>query len=184
MQRDEIHIPTREEILARKARLGVPVPIQRAVIPRAAEAMPENPKRMTPGQRQEAARAHAEKIKDKSTRRAVLADIDRREANRMAGCNIADADLRAAIERTLSAHGVTWGDVISPRRKYSIVYARQHVAWILRDVGHLSLTTIGRLIGGRDHTTVLFAIRKIETMVAKGAIADPSLRDMGDRHDA
>lgn len=172
MQRDEIHIPTREEILARKARLGVPVPIQHAVIPRAAEAMPESPKRMTPGQRQEAARAHAEKIRDKAIRRAVLADIERREANRMAGCNIADADLRAAIERTLSAHDATWGDVISPRRKYSIVYARQHVAWILRDVGHLSLPTIGRLIGGRDHTTILHACRRFEARTTGAALVE------------
>lgn len=169
MQRDEIHIPTRDEILARKARLGVPAPIQRAVIPRAAEAMTASPKRMTPRQRQEAARAHAEKIKDKAIRLAVLADIERREANRMAGCNIADADLRAAIERTLSAHDVTWGDVISPRRKYSIVYARQHVAWILRDVGHLSLPTIGRLIGGRDHTTILHACRRFEARLVADA---------------
>lgn len=58
-------------------------------------------------------------------------------------------------------YGVDWLDITSARRSASIVRPRQVVLWAARRHTTLSLPQIGRRCGGRDHTTVLHACRKI-----------------------
>jgi chromosomal replication initiator protein len=53
-------------------------------------------------------------------------------------------------------------DLRGPRRSRSFVYARHIAMWLLREHTTLSLPEIGAVFGGRDHTTVLYAIRKVE----------------------
>lgn len=51
-------------------------------------------------------------------------------------------------------------------RKANLVYARQVLAFLLRnDLGY-SLASIGEIIGGRDHSTVIHAIEKVEGVVS------------------
>ncbi|MER9937436.1 helix-turn-helix domain-containing protein [Mesorhizobium sp. M0088] len=58
-------------------------------------------------------------------------------------------------------HGVTYADVISKSRRHHFVKARTEAIWALKDWNpSLSLPQIGRLMGGRDHTTILHALRK------------------------
>jgi chromosomal replication initiation ATPase DnaA len=61
--------------------------------------------------------------------------------------------------------GVTWADLKGARRTKSIIYPR-HLAMyeIYAQRKNMSLPMIGRLFGGRDHTTILSAVRKIERM--------------------
>ena len=65
------------------------------------------------------------------------------------------------------AHGVTYREMLSPRRQKNLVHARQHAMWELRKHTSLSMPAIGRLLGGRDHTTVLHGIRAYEKRNAK-----------------
>mgnify|MGYP003347104790 CR=1 FL=1 len=46
-----------------------------------------------------------------------------------------------------------------------IAYPRQIAMYLIKDLTHASLPEIGRKFGGRDHTTVLHAVRKIEGLV-------------------
>lgn len=57
-------------------------------------------------------------------------------------------------------HGVTVADQIGPSRIATIARARHHAMWRMYQEPHLSLTMIGRYLGGRDHTTVLYGIRR------------------------
>lgn len=67
------------------------------------------------------------------------------------------------ILRVISRHyGVTRGDILSERRNRSIVLPRQVGMYLAKRLTARSLPEIGRRFGGRDHTTVLHAIRKIE----------------------
>lgn len=52
-------------------------------------------------------------------------------------------------------------DLASNRRTASVVIPRQVACYILRHCSTLSLPQIGRLLGGRDHTTILHSVRKI-----------------------
>jgi hypothetical protein len=57
-------------------------------------------------------------------------------------------------------HGLKYSDLKSPRRQKHLVRARQEAMWLIREeCPGLSLPAIGRLFGGKDHTTVLHACR-------------------------
>ncbi|WP_085424105.1 helix-turn-helix domain-containing protein [Xaviernesmea oryzae] len=60
---------------------------------------------------------------------------------------------------------ISLADVKSSRRSYPVVIARQTAMYEVRQQRpDLSFPMIGRWFGGRDHTTVLHAVRKIEAM--------------------
>jgi len=67
------------------------------------------------------------------------------------------------ILRVVSKHfGVSKHDILSQRRHRSIVWPRQVGMFLAKAMTARSLPEIGRRFGGRDHTTVLHAIRKID----------------------
>ncbi len=67
------------------------------------------------------------------------------------------------ILRIVAKHyAVQRGDLLSSRRNQSIVRPRQVGMYLAKTLTSRSLPEIGRRFGGRDHTTVLHAIRKID----------------------
>jgi chromosomal replication initiator protein len=78
------------------------------------------------------------------------------------------------ILRVVSKHfGVSRGDILSQRRHRSVVWPRQIGMYLSKQLTTRSLPEIGRRFGGRDHTTVLHAIRKIDGVLQ----GDTKLRD-------
>ncbi|MCA3736041.1 MAG: hypothetical protein INE97_11990 [Phenylobacterium sp.] len=78
-------------------------------------------------------------------------------------------DLAREIAREVGwRYGVPASEIFGPRRFRSFVLARQEVAYRLYNSRHqsgprrFSLTQIGTWLGGRDHTTILHAIRAHE----------------------
>lgn len=69
------------------------------------------------------------------------------------------------IQRVVSKHfNVTKSDLLSARRNRTIVRPRQIAMFLSKALTPRSLPEIGRRFGGRDHTTVLHAVRKIEEL--------------------
>lgn len=67
------------------------------------------------------------------------------------------------IIRTVAlACGVSPVDVRSPRRDRYTVLARHTGMWLVRRSMHLSYPAIGRAFGRRDHTSVMYAVSRIE----------------------
>lgn len=60
---------------------------------------------------------------------------------------------------------VTVIDIKSARRSKYIVRPRQVAMYLAKTRTLLTLPAIGRRFGGRDHTTVLHAVRKIERLI-------------------
>jgi chromosomal replication initiator protein len=56
-------------------------------------------------------------------------------------------------------------DLLSPRRARSVVVPRQIGMYLAKKMTARSLPEIGRRFGGRDHSTVLHAVRKIEDQI-------------------
>ena len=72
------------------------------------------------------------------------------------------------ILRAVSGHfNVTRQDLLSARRHKSVVFPRQIGMYLAKTLTTRSLPEIGRKFGGRDHTTVLHAVRKIEGLLGK-----------------
>jgi chromosomal replication initiator protein len=70
------------------------------------------------------------------------------------------------IQRVVSRHyNVSKADLLSARRTRTIVRPRQIAMYLAKILTPRSLPEIGRRFGGRDHTTVLHAVRKIEGMI-------------------
>ncbi len=59
--------------------------------------------------------------------------------------------------------------ITSKRREKQVAYARHLSMYLLRDLAHQSYAQIGRLLGGRDHTTVLHGFRRIEKLLEEDA---------------
>jgi chromosomal replication initiator protein len=71
------------------------------------------------------------------------------------------------ILRIVAKHyGVTRADLLSSRRTANVVRPRQIAMYLAKTLTLRSLPEIGRRFGGRDHTTVLHAVRKIDANVA------------------
>ncbi|MGH7022707.1 MAG: chromosomal replication initiator protein DnaA [Caulobacteraceae bacterium] len=62
-------------------------------------------------------------------------------------------------------------DLLSERRTRALARPRQAAMWLAKQLTTRSLPDIGRRFGGRDHTTVLHAVRRIEELRA----TDPQL---------
>jgi chromosomal replication initiator protein len=62
-------------------------------------------------------------------------------------------------------YNVSRADLLSSRRTANVVRPRQVAMYLAKTLTLRSLPEIGRRFGGRDHTTVLHAVRKIESLV-------------------
>ena len=63
--------------------------------------------------------------------------------------------------------GFSRAHIKSDRREVAVVKARCIVYWLAKHFTRESLPSIGRRIGGKDHTTVLHGVRKVERVVAR-----------------
>jgi chromosomal replication initiator protein len=50
-------------------------------------------------------------------------------------------------------------------RTKAVAFPRQIAMYLARQLTHASLTEIGRTFGGKDHTTVLHAVEKIQNLL-------------------
>jgi chromosomal replication initiator protein len=78
------------------------------------------------------------------------------------------------IQRKVAEHyNIRLSDMIGPKRVRTIARPRQVAMYLCKHMTTRSLPEIGRRFGGRDHTTIMHGIRKVEEL--KGA--DSQLRE-------
>lgn len=88
--------------------------------------------------------------------------------------------IRSIIGAVASDYNVPVIDVLSHRRTAGVVRPRQVGMYLAKKLTTRSLPEIGRMFGGKDHTTVLHAVRKVEKLMA----ADPDLVALVERLEA
>jgi chromosomal replication initiator protein len=76
-------------------------------------------------------------------------------------------------QRVAERFGVSRAELVGSSRAAVPLRARQVAIYLTRDLTDLSLPQIGRLYGGRDHTTVLNSLRRVEA----GLDEDPELAE-------
>jgi chromosomal replication initiator protein len=73
--------------------------------------------------------------------------------------------IQAEVARQFGTHV---NDLRGDRRTQSIAYARQIAMYLSRELTEASLPQIGDRFGGRHHTTVLYAINKVDRLLKDG----------------
>ena len=71
------------------------------------------------------------------------------------------------IAQTAAYFGLSIEELTGPSRGRHLVMARQIAMYLCRELTDLSLPKIGQQFGGRDHTTVMHAERKIRSLMAE-----------------
>ena len=74
-----------------------------------------------------------------------------------------------AIQEAVARHyAISIDALVGERRTKRIVVPRQVAMYLCRELTDSSLPAIGRAFGGRDHTTVLYAVQKISGLLTDG----------------
>ena len=68
--------------------------------------------------------------------------------------------------------GIRLSDLKAKTRTKAIAFPRQIAMYLARQLTHASLAEVGRAFGGKDHTTVLHAVDKVQALLQE----DPKLR--------
>ncbi len=66
---------------------------------------------------------------------------------------------------TAEAYGLTVTELVGPSRKQPLAQCRQVAMYLCRELTSLSLPRIGDVFGGRDHTTVMYAIDRVKKIM-------------------
>ena len=106
-------------------------------------------------------------------RRAVTLDL----ARDTLGDVLRAVDRRVSVDeiqkRVADHYNIRVADLVGPKRVRSFARPRQVAMYLAKTMTSRSLPDIGRRFGGRDHTTVLHGVRRIEALRAEDAqIAD------------
>jgi hypothetical protein len=71
---------------------------------------------------------------------------------------------QATIRHVAQFYGLSVNDIVSDRRTQNVVMVRWICMWMLKEITGQSLPWIGKRLAGRDHTTVMHGLRKIEQL--------------------
>lgn len=66
------------------------------------------------------------------------------------------------IQSKVAEHfGLTTKDLTSSTRQHDVVFARQMAMYLCRELTGASYPTLGKLFGGKDHSTAMYGVRKV-----------------------
>ena len=64
-------------------------------------------------------------------------------------------------------YSISASDIRSNKRAAQISVARQAAVYIVREITQMSMAAIGEEFGGRDHSTIVYALRQAEKNMAE-----------------
>lgn len=97
------------------------------------------------------------------------------------GKNSREITPQMIIEQTAKYFGLNVEDIISADRSRIVVNSRQVAMYLCRELTELSLPKVGEAFGGRDHTTVMHAVRKITNTMNEDSQTYQSVTEITNR---
>lgn len=115
-------------------------------------------------------------ITEASTQNRDIADVALEKSLRNQDKYQGHTHTEDVIKSVCSFYGVKPTQLKGPRRTSSLVHARQVCMYLLKKELHLPLVEIGNTLGGRDHTTILHGVSKIEHLISSRKNLQEELR--------
>lgn len=84
-----------------------------------------------------------------------------------------DVSVAKIIQAVADLNGVTKVEILSKSRLAKLVYLRQMVAYLAKEITKSSLQEIGKQLGGKDHATIIYYIRQFEQKIERR----PAIKD-------
>ena len=86
------------------------------------------------------------------------------------------------VERIISevsrTYSVSAQDIRSNKRSAQISSARQIAIYIVREITQMSMSAIGEEFGGRDHSTIVYAIQQVEKNMQHDSVYKETIEDI------
>ncbi|QAT48284.1 chromosomal replication initiator protein DnaA [Caproiciproducens sp. NJN-50] len=82
------------------------------------------------------------------------------------------------IDEVARTFGTTGDDIRSSKRSANISGARQMAMYVVREITQMPMTSIGKEFGGRDHSTVVYAIQQVEKNISRDAKIKATAEDI------
>lgn len=82
------------------------------------------------------------------------------------------------IEEVARTFGVSGEDIRSAKRSANISNARQVAVYVVREITQMSMSSIGEEFGGRDHSTIVYAVQQVEKNMKKDSKAKAMVEDI------
>lgn len=74
---------------------------------------------------------------------------------------------KLVLQKTADYYDITYNDIVGTKRSREIVTPRQIAMFIMREELGMSFPRIAKSLGGKDHTTIMHGVNKINTQIAK-----------------
>jgi chromosomal replication initiator protein len=105
---------------------------------------------------------------------------DLRQVAEYVGCHLGSEKptVEGIADRVSRYFGVKRHDVQSKQRYRELLLPRQVSMYLARRLTNLSLADIGSFFGGRDHSTVLHACRKVEQAICSDPAVDGAIKEL------
>lgn len=110
----------------------------------------------------EALRRRREAVEEKARVDAVMRELARQQriTDWMKEAHKGRPSAKRIIQSIAREHGFTYEDIVGPSRNRKLVAARYHAVWeVKREYPLISTPRLGRLFGGRDHSTLVWALK-------------------------
>src|SRR5213594_1556528 len=106
------------------------------------------------------------------TGRAMTVDLDQEVLADLWGDEKMIIPIELIQRRVSEVFWIKLSELRAKNRTKAVAFPRQIAMYLARQLTHTSLAEVGRAFGGKDHTTVLHAVGKIQTLLRE----DPALR--------
>jgi chromosomal replication initiator protein len=107
--------------------------------------------------------------------RPITVDLAREALKDLLSASTGQVTVELIQKTVADYYKIKVSDMYSKRRPSNIAAPRQVAMYLAKEMTQKSLPEIGELFGGRDHTTVLHAVRKIAEVRSKDAVLNHAL---------
>lgn len=90
----------------------------------------------------------------------------------------APVTVQKIVEEVARTFGVTSADIRSSKRSAAVSKARQIAIYAVREITQMPLINIGEEFGGRDHSTMVYAVQQVEKLMKKDPKVKATVEDI------